>query len=107
MLGYDTLDGYLKASPYFGAIIGRYGNRIARGRFTLDGKEYKLATNNGPNALHGGVKGFDKVVWKAESFQDRRGVGVVFSYTSADGEEGYPGKLDATVTYTLDRRRTR
>jgi aldose 1-epimerase len=101
VLGYDTLDGYLKASPYFGAIIGRYGNRIARGRFKLDGKEYKLATNNGPNALHGGAKGFDKVVWKAESFQDQRGVGVVFTNTSADGEEGYPGKLDAKVTYTL------
>jgi aldose 1-epimerase len=101
VLGYDALDGYLKASPYFGSIIGRYGNRIARGRFKLDGKEYKLATNNAPNALHGGVKGFDKVVWKAESFQDQRGVGVVFSYTSADGEEGYPGKLDAKVTYTL------
>jgi aldose 1-epimerase len=101
VLGYDTLDGYLKASPYFGAIIGRYGNRIARGRFKLDGKEYKLATNNAPNALHGGVKGFDKVVWKAESFEDQRGVGVVFSYTSADGEEGYPGKLDAKVTYAL------
>jgi aldose 1-epimerase len=101
VLGYDTLDGYLKASPYFGSIIGRYGNRIARGKFTLDGKEYSLATNNGPNALHGGVKGFDKVVWRAESFKKPEGVGVVFSYMSADGEEGYPGKLEATVTYTL------
>jgi len=102
VLGYDALDGYLKASPYFGSIIGRYGNRIARGRFTLDGKEYTLAVNNEPNALHGGRKGFDKVVWRAESFKNEAGVGVVFSYTSPDGEEGYPGKLEATVTYTLD-----
>ena len=101
VLGHDALDGYLKASPYFGAIIGRYGNRIARGQFTLDGQAYKLATNNGPNALHGGLKGFDKVVWKAESFKNDKGVGVVFSYTSPDGEEGYPGTLHATVTYTL------
>lgn len=102
VLGYDAIDGYLKASPYFGSIIGRYGNRIARGRFTLDGKEYTLAANNGPNALHGGTKGFDKVVWRAEPFEKSEGVGVVFSYTSPDGEEGYPGKLEATVTYTLD-----
>ncbi len=100
-LGYDALDGYLKSSPYFGSIIGRYGNRIARGRFKLDGKEYKLAVNNAPNALHGGLKGFDKVVWKAEPFQKGATVGVVFTYTSADGEEGYPGKLDSTVTYAL------
>jgi aldose 1-epimerase len=102
VLGYDAIDGYLKASPYFGSIIGRYGNRIARGRFTLDGKEYTLAANNGPNALHGGLKGFDKVIWRAEPFEKDEGVGVVFSYTSPDGEEGYPGKLEATVTYTLD-----
>jgi aldose 1-epimerase len=101
VLGYDTLDGYQKASPYFGAIIGRYGNRIAKGRFTLDGKQYTLAVNNEPNALHGGKKGFDKVVWRAESFKKPEGVGVVFSYTSPDGEEGYPGKLEASVTYTL------
>ena len=101
VLGYDALGGYEKASPYFGAIIGRYGNRIAHGKFSLDGKEYSLAVNNGPNALHGGKKGFDKVVWRAEPFQKPEGVGVVFSYTSADGEEGYPGKLEATVTYTL------
>jgi aldose 1-epimerase len=101
VLGYDTLDGYLKSSPYFGSIIGRYGNRIARGRFKLEGKEYKLAVNNAPNALHGGLKGFDKVVWKAEPFEKSGSVGVVFTYTSADGEEGYPGKLDSTVTYTL------
>ena len=101
VLGYETLDGYEKASPYFGAIIGRYGNRIAKGRFTLDGKKYTLAVNNAPNALHGGKKGFDKVVWRAESFKKPEGVGVVFSYTSPDGEEGYPGKLEASVTYTL------
>jgi len=101
VLGYDTIDGYQKASPYFGAIIGRYGNRIAKGRFTLDGKEYRLAVNNEPNALHGGKKGFDKVVWRAESFKKPEGVGVVFSYTSPDGEEGYPGKLEASVSYTL------
>jgi len=101
VLGYDALDGYLKASPYFGAIIGRYGNRIGGAKFTLDKQEYTLAANNGPNALHGGLKGFDKVVWKAESFKNDDGVGVVFSYTSPDGEEGYPGKLEATVTYTL------
>ena len=101
VLGHDTLAGYQKASPYFGAIIGRYGNRIARGQFTLEGHSYSLATNNGPNALHGGLKGFDKVVWQAESFKNDKGVGVVFSYTSPDGEEGYPGTLRATVTYTL------
>jgi aldose 1-epimerase len=101
VLGFDTLPEYQKASPYFGAIIGRYGNRIARGKFTLDGKAYTLAANNGPNALHGGLKGFDKVVWKGESFTNEKGVGVVFSYTSPDGEEGYPGTLRATVTYTL------
>jgi aldose 1-epimerase len=101
VLGHDTLEGYLKSSPYFGAIIGRYGNRIARGLFTLEGKTYSLATNNGPNALHGGIKGFDKVVWQAEPFRNDKGVGVVFSYTSPDGEEGYPGTLRARVTYTL------
>ncbi len=101
VLGYETLDGYLKKSPYFGAIIGRYGNRIAHGKFTLDGVDYKLATNDGPNSLHGGIKGFDKVGWQAESFQHQDGVGVVFRYTSPDGEEGYPGNLKTTVTYTL------
>jgi len=101
VLGYDNLDGYLEASPYFGAIIGRYGNRIANARFTLDGVEYSLAANDGPNALHGGEKGFDKVVWRAEPFQNEEGVGVVFAHTSADGEEGYPGTLEARVTYTL------
>jgi aldose 1-epimerase len=100
-LGYDSLDGYLKKSPYFGAIVGRYGNRIANGKFTLDGKEYTLAKNNGPNSLHGGLKGFDKVVWEAEPFENQDGVGVIFKYTSPDGEEGYPGNLKTRVTYTL------
>ena len=102
VLGFDTLGGYLQDSPYFGAIVGRYGNRIARGRFALEGKPYTLAVNNGPNALHGGRKGFDKVVWRAEPFKKDDGVGVVFLYTSPDGEEGYPGRLETTVTYTLN-----
>jgi aldose 1-epimerase len=101
VLGYDTLDGYLKDSPYFGAVVGRYGNRIAKGQFTLSGKTYKLATNNGPNHLHGGNKGFDKVVWTAAEKTSAAGVGVAFSRVSTDGEEGYPGNLRVTVTYTL------
>jgi aldose 1-epimerase len=101
VLGFDTLGGYLETSPYFGAIVGRFGNRIARGQFTLDGTNYRLAANNGPNHLHGGKRGFDKVVWAGEPFQTHSGAGVVFSYTSPDGEEGYPGTLRARVTYTL------
>jgi aldose 1-epimerase len=100
-LGFDSLAGYLGDSPYFGAVVGRYANRIARGRFTLDGRTYRLATNNGPNSLHGGVKGFDKVVWRARSFQRGDSVGVIFEHTSPDGNEGYPGTLRVTVTYTL------
>jgi aldose 1-epimerase len=101
VLGYDSLDGYVKNSPYFGAIVGRYGNRIAKGKFTLDGKTYSLAVNNGANHLHGGVRGFDKVVWAAAPVQEAGVVGVQFSYLSKDGEEGYPGNLDVTVVYTL------
>lgn len=101
VLGHDRLAGYLANPSYFGCLIGRYGNRIAKGQFSLDGKTYTLAKNNGPNHLHGGVKGWDKVVWKSDMFQNADGVGVKLSYTSADGEEGYPGKVSADVTYTL------
>ncbi|HUE71413.1 MAG TPA: aldose epimerase family protein [Pirellulaceae bacterium] len=100
-LGFSKLDGYLARHPYFGSTVGRYGNRIAGGKFTLDGQEYKLATNNGPNHLHGGIKGFDAVVWKGEEVKTADSVGVKFSYTSKDGEEGYPGTLHVTATYTL------
>jgi aldose 1-epimerase len=102
VLGFDELAPYFTKSPYFGCIIGRYGNRIARGRFTLDGKPYTLAINNSPNHLHGGVKGWDKVIWAAAPFNNTDGVGVTLTYTSADGEEGYPGKVQATVKYTLN-----
>ncbi len=101
VLGFDTPDGYLQPHPFFGAIVGRYGNRIAKGSFTLDGHAYPLVKNNGPNHLHGGTKGFDKVVWDAETFEKPEGVGVVFTRTSPDEEEGYPGNLRARVTYTL------
>jgi aldose 1-epimerase len=104
VLGYGDIAGYLKATPYFGAIIGRYGNRIAKAQFTLDDSTYKLVANNGPNALHGGVAGFDKVLWTAESFDSAAAhgkVGIVFTYVSKDGEEGYPGTVTARVTYTL------
>lgn len=101
VLGYDSLAGYVKSSPYFGAVVGRYGNRIAKGKFTLDGADYTLAVNNGPNALHGGLRGFDKVVWSADTMRTVGGVGIRFRYVSKDGEEGYPGTLTTIVTYTL------
>ncbi len=101
VLGFKDLDSYLEGHPYFGAIVGRYGNRIAKGKFTLDGKEYTLATNNATNHLHGGVKGFDKRVWKAVSIDTPRGPSLKLSYVSADGEDGYPGTLNVNVTYTL------
>jgi len=101
VLGYDNLDDYIKDSPYFGAMIGRYGNRIAKGKFTLNGKEYTLAVNNGPNALHGGLKGFDKVVWEPRILASFEGPALELKYTSPDGEEGYPGNLAVTATYTL------
>jgi len=102
VLGYDSLNQYMTNNPYFGAIVGRYANRIAKGRFTLEGKTYHLAINNGKNSLHGGTKGFDKVVWDAAEMQDSTSVGLVLKYTSPDGEEGYPGKLVVTVTYLLN-----
>ena len=101
VLGFDNLDQYVKGHPFFGATTGRVANRIARGKFTLDGAEHTLAVNNGPNHLHGGIKGFDKRVWKAEAIESWRGPSVILTYTSADGEEGYPGNLRVTVTYTL------
>jgi aldose 1-epimerase len=101
VLGFNDLDSYLKGHPYFGAIVGRYGNRIAKGRFTLDGVEYKLAVNNGENHLHGGIKGFDKVVWTAKETKTKMGPALSLTYISKDGEEGYPGTVTATVVYTL------
>jgi aldose 1-epimerase len=100
VLGFDSLTGYLQKPPYFGATIGRYGNRIGKGQFTLDGQTYKLATNNGANHLHGGNKGFDKVVWDASTTTDNDPA-LTLTYLSKDGEEGYPGNLNVTVKYTL------
>jgi aldose 1-epimerase len=101
VLGFDTLAGYLAGHPYFGAICGRYSNRIAAGRFELDGKAYTLATNNGANHLHGGVKGFDKQLWKGTPKATDRGPAVEFEIASPDGDEGYPGRLVAKAVYTL------
>jgi aldose 1-epimerase len=101
VLGFDNLEGYLAGHPYFGAATGRVANRIANAKFTLDGKEYKLAANNGPNTLHGGLKAFDKVVWKAADVSGSGGPAVKMSYLSPDGEEGFPGNLTVNITYTV------
>ena len=101
VLGFDDVQGFEKTTTYMGALIGRYANRIAKGRFTLNGKEYTLATNNGENHLHGGVRGFDKVVWKARPLAARGGQALELTYLSKDGEEGYPGNLNVRVVYTL------
>lgn len=101
VLGFDSLEGYLTPAPYFGAIIGRYGNRIAQGKFNLDGTQYTLAQNDGQNHLHGGNKGFDKVVWEITKITNLHSVALQLHYLSEDMEEGYPGNLSTTVTYTL------
>lgn len=101
VLGYDTLDAYVKSNPFFGALIGRYGNRIAHGRFQIDDISYQLACNNGPNHLHGGDNGFHTVFWNAEPVAGHEGKALQLSYTSVDGEEGYPGTLEVKVIYTL------
>ncbi len=104
LLGYDTAAGYMSDTAYLGATVGRYGNRIGKGRFKLDGKEYKLAQNNGENSLHGGVAGFNKKLWEAKEIKAADGVAVQMRYLSKDGEEGYPGNLDVSVTFTLDNK---
>lgn len=101
VLGFDNLEEYLKVHPFFGALVGRYGNRIANGKFSLHGVEYTLAQNDGPNSLHGGLKGFDKVFWDAKPLDTPNGPALELTYLSQDGEEGYPGNLLVKVTYTL------
>ncbi len=105
VLGYSDLTGYLERPAYFGATVGRYANRIAGAKFTLDGKTYTLAANNGPNALHGGIKGFDKVVWTIADLKSGPKASVTLTYVSPDGEEGFPGTLRVSVTYELDDNR--
>jgi aldose 1-epimerase len=104
VLGYDTLDGYLGDNSHYGAIVGRYANRIGGARFALDGRTYELAANNGPNSLHGGRKGFDRAVWHAEPFERDGTAGVVLTHTSPDGDEGFPGALSVSGTYTFNER---
>lgn len=101
VLGFERVEDYLKENPFFGALVGRYGNRIAKGKFKLGGKQYTLAVNNGENHLHGGLKGFDKALWTAKPLDTTAGVGVELTHTSPDGDEGYPGALQVKVTYTL------
>lgn len=101
VLGYDSLDGYLKNSPYFGAIVGRYGNRIGNGQFSLDGKQYALPKNDGANTLHGGTQGFDKVVWTTKEVKGKEGSSLALTYLSKDGEQGFPGNLSVTIVYTI------
>jgi aldose 1-epimerase len=101
VLGFDSLAGYLAQSAYFGAIVGRYANRIGRGQFRLDGKSHRLASNDGPHHLHGGIRGFDKAVWQAEPFRNEHGAGLGLRHTSPDGDQGYPGTLTAEVRYQL------
>jgi aldose 1-epimerase len=100
-VGFDNLQQYLDPHPFFGVICGRYANRIAKGLFTINGKEYRLAVNNGPNTLHGGIRGFDKVIWKGESYLTSNEAGIKLSYISKDMEEGFPGNLTSEVTYAL------
>ena len=104
VLGHDTLAGYLNDNSYFGAIVGRYANRIGGARFTIDGRVYELAANNGPNSLHGGLQGFDKAVWNAEPIQAAGAAAVKLTHTSPDGDEGFPGKLSVSVVYTFSDR---
>ena len=101
ILGFDTLEGYLQEQPFLGCVVGRYANRIAAGQFTINDTTYTLATNNPPNHLHGGIKNFSKVLWNASNSETKRSSSVVLQYRSIDGEEGFPGNLDCTVTYTL------
>jgi aldose 1-epimerase len=104
VLGFDRLEGYAAKHPFFGALVGRVANRIAKGQFTLDGQVHTLATNNGPNHLHGGLRGFDKVVWEAEPSTSGDGISLRLTHTSPDGDEGYPGALKVSVTYSLNDR---
>jgi aldose 1-epimerase len=101
VLGFDSLDEYVKHNPFFGCLVGRFGNRIAKGKFTLNGTEYSLPINNGPNSLHGGLKGFDKKVWQARPLSSRNGPALELHYVSKNGEEGFPGTLAVTAVYTL------